>query len=190
MSCSESRWGSRCGSQHASCFLRARPMLRLRCSPSLHRSSHTTLWPPRMGLVRCSYFLPPGLVLWRRNPGRRQTILMGVVLAGLLLSKLYTPPEALLALILMLVLGRDGILKRPGAWHWKEMFTAFGIALLIFWAGYLFHISRLEVGHERVVMTFPNRPVKTLARASKAQFNLFLPAGEYAEGTRLVALSG
>ena len=130
------------------------------------------------------------LVLWRRNPGRRQTILMGVVLAGLLLSKLYTPPEALLALILMLVLGRDGILKRPGAWHWKEMFTAFGIALLIFWAGYLFHISRLEVGHERVVMTFPNRPVKTLARASKAQFNLFLPAGEYAEGLRLVALSG
>ena len=38
------------------------------------------------------------VVLWRRNPSRRQTALMGLVLGGLLLAKLYTPPMMLLAL--------------------------------------------------------------------------------------------
>ena len=71
------------------------------------------------------------LVRWRRNPGRRQTLLMGLVLGGLLLAKLYTPPEMLLALALMLVLGREGMLRRPRDWNWKPTFAALGIALAI-----------------------------------------------------------
>ncbi len=49
------------------------------------------------------------VVLWRRNPNRTQTVLMGLVLGGLLLAKLYTPPEMLLALALMLIV-------RPRRW--------------------------------------------------------------------------
>ncbi len=56
------------------------------------------------------------VVLWRRNPSRGQTVLMGLVLGGLLLAKLYTPPEMLLALVLMLVLRRDATLASL-AWN-------------------------------------------------------------------------
>jgi hypothetical protein len=38
-------------------------------------------------------------------------------------------------------------------------------------------------------MTFPNRAVKTLATESKAHLDVVLPAGEYAEGLRLLAQS-
>jgi hypothetical protein len=145
------------------------------------------------------------VVLWRRNPSRGQTVLMGLVLGGLLLAKLYTPPEMLLALILMLVLRRDGSLSlaklrdwnsappraksaRSGV-HWKPALAALGIALLTWWAGYLFHVSHLKVGDGQVVATFPNRATKTWATKSKAQLNLLLPGGEYIEGFREVALS-
>ena len=61
------------------------------------------------------------LVRWRSNPSGAQTALMGLVLGGLLLAKLYTPPEVLLALVLMLVLRRDGGLNTFREWNWKPM---------------------------------------------------------------------
>ncbi len=129
------------------------------------------------------------LVRWRRNPSHGQTLLMGLVLGGLLLAKLYTPPETVLALLLMLVLGPDRILKRPRDWNWRPTLAALGMALVILWAGYLFHVSRVTMKDGQIVMTFPNRPVKTLTSQSKAKLSLLMPAGEYAEGLRLVALS-
>jgi 4-amino-4-deoxy-L-arabinose transferase-like glycosyltransferase len=129
------------------------------------------------------------LVRWRRNPVRSQTALMGVVLGGLLLAKLYTPPEFLLALALMLVLRREAGLRQPRDWNWKPALAALGIALLTFWAGYLFHVSRLKVGNGQVVATFPNRETKTWATKAKTQLDLLVPAGEYIEGFREVALS-
>jgi len=44
----------------------------------------------------------------------------GAVLGGLLLAKLYTPPEMLLALILMLVLRRDGSLSLAKLRDWNS----------------------------------------------------------------------
>ena len=129
------------------------------------------------------------LVRWRSDPSRMQTILMGLVLGGLLLAKLYTPPEVLLALALMLVLGRESVLKRPRDWNWKPTLAALGIALLTLWAGYQFHVSHLKMGNGQMVMTFPNRAQKTLATPSQRQLNLLIPAGEYAEGLRLLELS-
>lgn len=134
------------------------------------------------------------VVLWRRNPSRRQTLLMGLVLGGLLLAKLYTPPEMLLAVFFMLILrtgeGRAlGWLNPPRHWNWTPALTALCLALVILWAGYLFHVSHLTVRDGRVVVTFPNRPTKTLATKSKLQVSLWVPAGEYVEGMRLVALS-
>jgi hypothetical protein len=129
------------------------------------------------------------LVRWRSNPSRAQTVLMGLVLGGLLLAKLYTPPELLLALVLMLVLGRDGGVNKFRQWNWKPMLAALGIAMLTWWAGYFFHVSHLKVGDDQVVASFPNRPVKVWATKSKVHLSLIVPAGEYFEGLRDVAFS-
>ena len=108
-----------------------------------------------------------------------QTVVMGLVLGGLLLAKLYTPPEVLLALVLMLVLRRAGSPARPavgrvgvedGGWNglrhlnWKPALAALGIALFTFWAGYLFHVSHLTVSNGQVVASFPNRPPRRPGR--------------------------
>jgi len=127
------------------------------------------------------------LVRWRNDPSWRQTFLMGVTLGGLLLAKLYTPPEMLLAILLMLVLGCQK--KNPRHWNWKPAVAAFGIALVTFWAGYQFHVSRLLTRDGQIVMTFPNRDAKALRGSSNHAVHLALPAGEYAEGLRLVWLS-
>lgn len=129
------------------------------------------------------------LVIWRRSPGRKQTILMGLVLGGLLLSKLYTPPEMLLALLLMLMLRKGDGWNRLGSLNWKPTLAAMGIALLTFWAGYLFHVSHLHLGDGQLVASFPHRPTKTWSTKNKAEFSLRVPAGEYVEGFREVALS-
>lgn len=129
------------------------------------------------------------VVLWRRNPNPKQTALLGLVLGGLLLAKLYTPPEMLLALLLMLVLRSDGGLNSWHSLNWKPMLAALGIALLTFWGGYLFHVSHLTVGNGQVVASFPNRETKVWATKSSTHLNLLLPAGEYIEGFREVALS-
>ena len=128
------------------------------------------------------------IVRWRRNPSVAQTALMGLVLGGLLLAKLYTPPEVLLALTVMLVRRRDCGLNTFREWNWKPMLAALTIALLTWWAGYFFHVSHLKVGDGQVIASFPNRPVKVWATKSKAHVSLLVPAGEYFEGLREVAL--
>lgn len=129
------------------------------------------------------------LVRWRRYPSRRQTVGMGLVLGGLLLAKLYTPPEFLLALVLMLLLQPISGWNSFRYLNWKPMFTALAIALLTFWAGYLFHVSHLSVGKGEVVASFPNRETKMWTTKSAVQLSLFIPAGEYVEGLREVAMS-
>lgn len=129
------------------------------------------------------------VVLWRRNPSRGQTVLMGLVLGGLLLAKLYTPPEMLLALGLMLVVRRDGGWNSFRRLNWKPAFIALAVGVLTFWAGYLFHVSHLTIGNGEVVASFPNRATKTWATKTKTNLNLLIPAGEYVEGFREVALS-
>jgi 4-amino-4-deoxy-L-arabinose transferase-like glycosyltransferase len=129
------------------------------------------------------------LVRWRSDPSGAQTILLGLVLGGLLLAKLYTPPEMLFALILILVLRRDGGLNPLRRLNWKPMLATLGIAVLTWWAGYFFHVSHLRVGDGEVVASFPNRPVKVWATKSDVHLNLMVPAGEYFEGLREVALS-
>ena len=129
------------------------------------------------------------LVRWRRDPSRKQTVMMGLVLGGLLLAKLYTPPEVLLALLLMLLLREDGGWNQLRSLNWKPALAALGVALFIFWAGYLFHVSHLKLGDGQLVASFPNRPTKTWATKVKTDFSLFVPAGEYVEGLREVALS-
>ena len=128
------------------------------------------------------------LVRWRRNQTAGQTVLLGLVLGGLLLAKFYAPPMVALALALMLVLGPSEWLK-PRQWNWKAMFATLAIALATLWAGYFFHVSHLTVGEGQVVATYPNRPVRVFATKSKMHLSLVVPAGEFVEGLREVALS-
>jgi len=129
------------------------------------------------------------LVRWRHRPGWLQTVLLGLALGGLLLAKFYAPPLVLLALVLMLVLKPEGAALRPSQWNWKPTLAALVLALVTLWAGYFFHVSHFKVGDGQVTATFPNRGLKTWATKSHLRLNVVVPAGEFFEGLRDVAMS-
>ena len=126
------------------------------------------------------------LVRWRHRPTAGQTILMGLVLAGLLLSKFYAPPLVLLALGLMLVLDLRGGRLFSQRWNWKPAFAALAIAILLLWAGYFFHVSHLRIGDGQVMVTYPNRPVRTYPTHANVHVSVYVPAGEFVEGLRMI----
>jgi hypothetical protein len=129
------------------------------------------------------------LVRWRRRPSSANTALMGLVLGALLLAKFYAPPLVLLALGLMVVLTPWGLSLAPRNWNWKAMLGALAVAILTLWAGYFFHVSHVQVGDGQVVATYPNRAVKTWATKSSLRLNAFVPAGEFIEGVREIAMN-
>ena len=129
------------------------------------------------------------LIRWRHRPGWLQTILLGLALGGLLLAKFYAPPLVLLALVLMLLLKPEGAALRPSQWNWKPALAALVLALVTLWAGYFFHISHFKVADGQVTATFPNRGLKTWATKSHLHLNVVVPAGEFFEGLRDVAMS-
>ena len=63
------------------------------------------------------------------------------------------------------------------------------LALVTLWAGYFFHVSHFKVADGQVTATFPNRGLKTWATKSHLHINLIVPAGEFFEGLREVAMS-
>jgi 4-amino-4-deoxy-L-arabinose transferase-like glycosyltransferase len=129
------------------------------------------------------------LVRWRGRPTWPQTVLIGLALGGLLLAKFYAPPLVLLALALMMLLKPEGAAFRPAQWNWKPVLAALALALVTLWAGYFFHVSRFKVGDGQATATFPNRGLKTWATKSNLHVNAIVPAGEFFEGLREVALS-
>ena len=129
------------------------------------------------------------LVRWRHSPTTAQNLLLGLAMGGLLLSKFYAPPLVLLALGLMLVLDHGTGLLPPPRWNWKPALLALVVAGLTLWSGYFFHVARLHIGNGQVVAEFPNRSLKTWATKSQVTFNAVVPAGEFLEGLREVALS-
>jgi hypothetical protein len=129
------------------------------------------------------------LVRWRHRPNWLNTVLLGLVLGGLLLAKFYAPPLVLLALALMLALKPEGISRRPSQWNWKPTLAALALALVTLWAGYFFHVSHLKIGDGKVVASFPNRGDKTWATKANPHLSVVVPAGEFFEGLREVAMS-
>jgi len=129
------------------------------------------------------------LIRWRHRPGWLQTILLGLALGGLLLAKFYAPPLVLLALVLMLLLKPEGAALRPSQWNWKPTLAALVLALFTLWAGYFFHVSHFKVAEGQVTATFPSRGLKTWATKSHLHLNVVVPAGEFFEGLRDVAMS-
>lgn len=127
------------------------------------------------------------LVRWRHRGTAAQTTLMGLLLGCLLLSKFYAPPLVLMALLLMLFLGRDQKRLFSMRLNWKPTLSALAIALLVLWAGYFFHLSHLEIGNGQVRATFPNREVREWPTSTGLHLSAMVPAGEFVEGLREVA---
>ena len=127
------------------------------------------------------------LVRWRLRRTASQTVLMGLLLGGLLLSKFYAPPLVLLALVLMLFVSPDQNRLLETRLNWKPALGALAIALLVLWAGYFFHVSHLEIGDGHVRASFPNRELRDWPSTTKLHLSVIVPAGEFVEGLREVA---
>lgn len=127
------------------------------------------------------------LLRWRAKPSWSRTMGMGVLLGLMLLAKFSAPVMFLLALAWMLVLKPQALALDPRRWNWNKTAAALAIALVVVWAGYFFHVSRLKLHDGELVVSYPNRadlvykPIR-----SSMNFSILLPAGEYLEGFRTV----
>jgi dolichyl-phosphate-mannose-protein mannosyltransferase len=127
------------------------------------------------------------LVTWRQKPDGFRTVAIGVLLGLLVLAKFSTPVIFVLAVVWMLFLKPDGLVKNPLHCNWGKTGGAVAIAFLVVWAGYFFHVSRLTLHDHHLVATFPNRaPAVYNNVRSNLDFSFPVPAGEYVEGFRNV----
>ncbi len=128
------------------------------------------------------------LYRWRRNPSRWETVLLGLVLGGLLVSKASALPLFAIAIAMMLVFTPRGVTLNFKQFNWKKATAAVAISFLVVWGMYRFHVStvRLAVNGHRVSLvsiTIPNRPDPMLYdSAAKANLSLPVPAFEYLQG--------
>jgi Dolichyl-phosphate-mannose-protein mannosyltransferase len=138
------------------------------------------------------------ILRWRSDPSRAQTVILGLVLGLLILAKLSTPPVFCLTLVLVLVLKPDHWDWSPRRWNWRAAALATCVAMLVVWAGYFFHVSRLRIGDGRVYMSFPHqepfmkdsvgRVVSFMRAPLQQHLNLVIPAGEYLEGVAYIVV--
>ena len=111
------------------------------------------------------------VIRWRSNPSRARTVLLGVVLGLLVLAKLSTLPLFCLTLVLVLALKPAGWAWSPRQWNVRAALMAMCVAMLVVWAGYFFHVSRLKIGDGMVSISFPNRePVVRKPLGSRVSF--------------------
>jgi 4-amino-4-deoxy-L-arabinose transferase-like glycosyltransferase len=127
------------------------------------------------------------LLRWRHKPSPGQTAFLGVVLGLLLLAKFYTPPMFLVALAWVLVLKPERIAFHPQRWNWGKAAAVCGIAFVVLWAGYFFHVSHLTMRDGTFIATFPHRAPIIKRMRTPVNFSIPVPAGEYLEGLRNVA---
>ena len=125
------------------------------------------------------------LVRWRGSPTWARTFGLGLLLGLLLLAKFSTAPMFVLALLWMLLLGAERVIRTPARWNWSKTAVSLLLALFVVWAGYFFHVSRLTVHNGVLTATFPNwsEPIVKPVHGH-ANYSLTIPAGEYVEGFR------
>src|SRR5215469_13967964 len=115
---------------------------------------------------------------WLRHCSRRNTVVLGVALGLLLLAKFSTLPMFALAAV-------GAIRLAPSKWNWLKSVGALGLALVVLWAGYFFHISRLTIHNGVLTASHPHWST-TMVKQTHNRFNLSIPvpAGEYIAGLR------
>ena len=129
------------------------------------------------------------LAYWRRLPTLGNTILLGCAVGLLLLSKFYTLPLAMLALALVFTHGADGrFVLRPRDWNWRQGLAVSAIAMVLVWASYGFHVTRVQMHDDVFTATIPGAGSPYVGVVPfPVNFTVWLPAGEYMDGLRLVA---
>jgi hypothetical protein len=129
-----------------------------------------------------------GIIAWKRKPSWKNTTALGFVLGLLLLAKFSTLLMFVLAVFWMLVLVSSRISFRPWAWNLRKTAAAVGVAFVVLWAGYFFHVSHLAIHDGTLTASFPNwaRPLVKVTH-SRLNFSLPVPAGEFIAGFRDLA---
>lgn len=127
------------------------------------------------------------LVRWLHDQTRVQTLLLGLLLGGMLLSKFNSPPLFGVALIFVLVFGQQGIRWRPRVWNWAKAGVICVIGFLVVWTGYFFHVSRVLFEKGMVTIHFSGyTKLLTYEMPTPKHLLVFLPACEYLTGMGMV----
>ena len=129
------------------------------------------------------------IVRCKQRPTWRNALACGVVFGLLLLAKFSTLPMFALAVVWVLVLVRGFPTFHPLRWNYAKATLALLIAILVVWAGYFFHVSRLTIQNGTLIATHPHWTAP-LVKPTHSRFNvsLLIPAGEFVAGLREVAL--
>jgi hypothetical protein len=153
-------------------------------SPSL--IAHFSLAATNDGIITLMLFATVfQLCRWRRNQSRPQTVLLGLVLGGLLISKASAIPFFVATIALMLVLKSGSVTFRPSEWNWRQATTAILISFFVVWGAYHFHVSKVTFAAPGVQMriVIPNRPDPVIRQFPQTFHISFpVPAFEFIRG--------
>jgi len=121
---------------------------------------------------------------------------MGTVCGLALLSKFYAPAFVGLALILMLLAPRKrGVEQQarefalsPKAWSAKPVLATVGLAGLLVWAGYFFHVGHLALHDGQLKLIYPHAVAAIRASSLSIDFDAPVPAPEFFAGLHELAV--
>lgn len=120
---------------------------------------------------------------WRSRPTRGHTVLLGLALCAMMLSKFHAPLLFALAVGFVLVCKPQGFTPRPREWNWRAALAIVGITALLIWAAYFFHVTKVTLADGRVRLDSPQQTqpliekIPTLIHAT-----FYVPACEYLVG--------
>lgn len=122
---------------------------------------------------------------WLRHSSRANTLLLGAALGLLLLAKFSTLPMFALASVWLVASAVGAVRLAPSKGNGWKSAAALGVAFLVLWAGYFFHVSRLTMHDGTLTVSHPHWST-TMVKPTHNRFNLSIPvpAGEYIAGFR------
>jgi 4-amino-4-deoxy-L-arabinose transferase-like glycosyltransferase len=116
------------------------------------------------------------LVRWRARPSWAETVWLGIVLGGCLISKFSAPPMVALALAVMATHRRAGerLLHRVA-----KAAAALAVALTVVWAGYFFHVGPVMFRNGSLSGPYAGPGAVIVPVDRPIDLTLTLPAPEY-----------
>jgi hypothetical protein len=120
---------------------------------------------------------------WRRNASLRQTAILGILLGGLVVTKLSGLPIVVTTVLMVLVTRQKGIAFQPMNWRWGQAMAVAVLVALCIWATYRFHVSDVTLRNGQVTIESPNAtghfimPSKRIPNSVDSTF--MIPAGEF-----------